>query len=399
MAGRPCNIIHIAAVGPSNDRNHPMKIVLYRRRLNLTSGAGQLIRMQAEGLRAAGEPVVVTCRRGRLGFSRATGMRTHRATDSRLREFAASPEHFFVDHGMEIAEADLVFVHNLMTEALRHLDRPDWVERAAEEARFFRSLSSAALVVANSKLVKKALMEHFELDPGRVIVHYPGFDAERFRARALEGPTEPDSLASQHLRRKSRHDLGLPENAPLIGFVTSGEFDKRGLDIFLDAAEGIAAGRSDARFLVVGARRLPHWAERHRLIKSGRLLYRPKGTGPERWFAALDVFLYPARFEEFGMVVSEARSAGVPVLTSRRVGAAECLPGAYDPWLLDVPDSEAFADKALALLANDRACAALAAAGAAGLGEIDRESYVRRTIGTIRRCIDGQASRSDSKTG
>ncbi len=36
---------------------------------------------------------------------------------------------------------------------------------------------------------------------------------------------------------------------------------------------------------------------------NGKLAYRPKRRDPERWFAALDLFLYPARFEEFGMVV------------------------------------------------------------------------------------------------
>jgi glycosyltransferase involved in cell wall biosynthesis len=376
-----------------------MKIVLYRRRLNLTSGAGQLIRMQAEGLRAAGERVVVASRRGRLGFSLASGIHARRATDGGLRGFAASPYHLLVDHGMEVANADLVFVHNLMTEALRHLNRPEWAEKSAEEAHFFRSLDPGTPVVANSRLVADALVEHFALDPDRVIVHYPGIDADRFRPTGLKGVAELVDAPSQHLRSKSRNALRLPNDVPLIGFVTSGEFDKRGLDIFIDAAERIAAARRDARFLVVGARRLPDWAKRHRLVTSGRMLYRPKSTRPERWFAALDVFLFPARFEEFGMVVSEARASGLPVLTSRRVGAAECLPDAYEPWLLDVPDGEAFAEKALALLADDGARAALAAAGAAGVGTIDRESYVGETIDTIRRSMDSKAARSGREAG
>ena len=37
------------------------------------------------------------------------------------------------------------------------------------------------------------------------------------------------------------------------------------------------------------------------------------------------------------MVVSEAQAIGLPIVTSRRVGAAECLPPAYEPWLAIVP--------------------------------------------------------------
>lgn len=375
----------------SAPQNPGMKIVLYRRRLSLTSGAGQLIRMQAEGLSAAGEQVLVVSRRGRFRFTLASGVRARRATDGGLRKFALSPHHLLVDHGMEVADAGLVFVHNLMTEAVRHLHRPDWAETAGEEALFFRRLSPGTPVVANSRLVGDALVEHFALDPDRIIVQYPGYDADRFRPRPLQGQAETNEARSRHLRSRSRNELNLPDDVPLIGFVTSGEFDKRGLDILVDAAERIAAVRSDVRFLVVGARRLPDWAARHRLVTSGRMLYRPKSTRPERWFAALDIFLFPARFEEFGMVVSEARASGLPVLTSRRVGAAECLPDEYGPWLLDVPDGGAFAGKALALLADDGARAALASAGAVGLGALDRETYVRRTIGTIRRCMSRAA--------
>ena len=75
-----------------------------------------------------------------------------------------------------------------------------------------------------------------------------------------------------------------------------------------------------------------------RSFARGVVRYRPKSRHPEPWFAALDLFLYPARFEEFGMVLAEAQAMGVPVLTSRRVGASECLPSAYAPWLLDGPE-------------------------------------------------------------
>jgi glycosyltransferase involved in cell wall biosynthesis len=151
----------------------------------------------------------------------------------------------------------------------------------------------------------------------------------------------------------------------------------------------IAAARPDARFLVVGSKRLPDEARAHALVRSGLLLHRPKSRRPEPWFAALDLFLYPARFEEFGLVLAEAQAMGVPVLTSRRVGASECLPAAYAPWLLDAPDVAALADRAVALLADASLRAGLARAAAQTVVAFDERAYVDGT----RRLIAAQNPR------
>ena len=370
-----------------------MNIVLYRRRVSLTSGAGQLIRMQARALTAAGHRVQVSARRGVLKLLLTRGWRISRHSRAGLKRIAALPGTLLVDHGAEIPEADLVFVHNVLSEGLRYVERSDWVEGAAQEREFFATLNGDAPIVANSRLVKRALIERFALNPQRIVVHYPGFDSGRFHANLRTGA----------LRDRSRAALGVAEGVPLIGFVTSGEMDKRGLDIFLQTATQIAQARSDARFLVVGAKRLPAWAAHHHLVSTGRLVHRPKGRTPERWFAALDLFLYPARFEEFGIVVSEAQACGLPVLTSRRVGASECLPPEYERWTIEAPEADAFAARALALLGDDEAAAQLSAAGLASSLTIDDHSYVRDTVETIARCgaskpaVDGtaaQASRS-----
>jgi glycosyltransferase involved in cell wall biosynthesis len=381
-----------------------MTVVLYRRRLSLTSGAGQLIRMQAEGLRAAGEDVQVACRRGALRFRLRTRLPVTTVMGHSHESVASRPDSLLVDHQLEFPTADLVFVHNLITEAIRHLRRDDWVSQAAEEREFFQALPPDTPIVANSGLVKRALLEHFGLDPARITVLYPGFRSGRFVAQqpALTGDAEVSATRSAAgrsrreaalIRSNARRSLGVGDDVPLIGFVTSAEFDKRGLDIFLASAERIVEARPDVNFLVVGAKRLPFDASRHSLVTGGRLKYRPKSSRPERWFSALDIFLFPARFEEFGMVVSEAQASGLPVLTSRRVGASECLPKVYDAWLLETPDPEGFADRTLALLDDDRKRLELAAAGVAGIAAFDRAHYVRASVELIRNCARLKAAR------
>jgi glycosyltransferase involved in cell wall biosynthesis len=347
-----------------------MRAFLYFEKLDLYSGAGQLLRMQAEGLRAHGVRVVVAAQRGRLRFFLRTGVRVRRAGPAEVRSLR-SPSTLVVDHQLAISDADVVFVHNLAAEANRFLPVRD-LAAAAAEAEFFRGLSPATLVVANSALVSRALTERFRVASERVTILRPGYEAARFAA-----------VLRPKLRATGRRELGIADSTPLLGLVTSGNFLKRGLDLFVNVAERVSAALPEARFLVVGARRLPDELVGHALSASGRLLYRPKNHRPERSIAALDLFVYPALFEEFGMVVLEAAALGVPVLTSRRVGAAECLPPEYAPWLGAEPDAERLAAAALTLLADDGARQRLGAAGGEAAQAYDDRRYAAATATTI----------------
>jgi glycosyltransferase involved in cell wall biosynthesis len=344
-----------------------MKVVLYRPSLDARSGAGQLLEMQWRALDAAGIPTLIACERGALKFWLRTGVCARRRSVAALERMRAQGA-VLVDHGLCVPSAELVFVHNLATEAHRHLPRDSAADAERSEREFFHALDPAALVVANSKLVANALHEHFDLARERVAVLYPGYRRRRF---------SPQRAAE--LRGAARAALGIDVHAPFVGFVTSGDFLKRGLDLFLDSATRIAAARPDARFLVVGSKELPADARAHSLVRDGVLRFRPKSADPERWFAALDLFLYPARFEEFGMVIAEAQAMGVPVLTSRLVGASECLPGDYAQWLLDRPDPELLAARAVTLLADPQLRGRLAAAAAAAVVAFDDSAYADGT--------------------
>lgn len=347
-----------------------MKVLLYRRRLDVRSGAGQLVRMQANGLRSAGVKVHIACQRGSLKFFLRTGWPVRPLSQSGVQALNGLSNHVVVDHEMQLPRADLVFVHSLESE----LDqtRDGWSEKVAREAAFFKALTPTTPIVANSQLIRAALIMHFEIDAERILVHYPGFQSGKFEASE-----------TATLRRTARRTLKLDDCTPLVGFVTSGDFHTRGLDTFLSSAEQIAQIRPDVNFLVVGSKRLPDWAAAHPLAAAGRVHYRPKSGKPELWLAALDIFLYAARFEAFGMVISEAQALGIPVLTSRRVGASECLPSDYAPWLIEKPDSNEFAANVLTLLADKSARRRLISAGIERAGAFDQHHYVRETIATI----------------
>jgi glycosyltransferase involved in cell wall biosynthesis len=344
-------------------------VVLYRPSLDARSGAGQLIEMQWRGLSAAGIDTIVAAERGALKFWLRTGVRARRRSLAGLDFLKREQRATIVDHGFAVRGADLLFVHNLAGEVRRHLGGGDLDAHEDHERRSLEQLDQTATVVANSRLVANALAERYGVARARIEVLHPGFRSGRFT---------PQGAAA--LRDSARAELGVAGAAPLVGLVTSGDFRKRGLDVFLDSAARIAAQRADVRFLIVGSKRLPEAALSHELVRRGVVLHRGKSSRPERWFAALDLFLYTARYEEFGMVVSEAQAIGLPVLTSRVVGASECLPADYARWILERPDAAQFATSALTLLDDAVLRGELGAAGAASIASFNERAYVAGTL-------------------
>ena len=345
-----------------------MKVVLYRPSLDARSGAGQLLTMQWRGLMAAGVPTLLACERGAWKFWMRTGVRASRRSVPQIERLQTDGA-VILDHGPSIPSAELVFVHNVAAEAARHRSEPIAAAVLERERQFFRALRASTVVVANSKLTASAVCEHFGLERERVAVLYPGYDSRRFSPQR-----------AGLLRAAGRRSLGVDDGAPLVGLVTSGDFAKRGLDLYLECAARIATARPDARFLVVGSKRLPDEARTHPLVRSNVVRHQPKSARPEPLFAALDLFLYPARFEEFGMVLAEAQAMGVAVVTSRRVGAAECLPEVYAPWLLDRPEPAAMAERAVALLGDADLRARLARAAAETVVAFDERAYAEGTL-------------------
>jgi glycosyltransferase involved in cell wall biosynthesis len=55
------------------------------------------------------------------------------------------------------------------------------------------------------------------------------------------------------------------------------------------------------------------------------------------YYYAADAFVFPTRHEPFGMVITEAMAAGLPVITSADAGAAELVKDGRDAMLLEDP--------------------------------------------------------------
>lgn len=167
------------------------------------------------------------------------------------------------------------------------------------------------------------------------LINLHGIDTTRFR------PAE-DRAA---LRRR----LGLDPDAILIGCYGRVRA-KKGAGDFVSAVERILPEHPKAAAILMGGvspgQESFHAALASRIRGLGfgdrlRLLPEvPVGDMPD-WYAALDLYVAPQRWEGFGLTVLEAMGAGVPVVATRVGAFAETVRDGETGYLVDPQDIDA----------------------------------------------------------
>lgn len=130
----------------------------------------------------------------------------------------------------------------------------------------------------------------------------------------------PAADAGSELRRK----LGIPAEAPVVGFLSRLNY-KKGLELLLPALARVRARLPGLHFLLAGAGEseietmVSDLIAAHGLADCTHRLGFVEGPEKAAVLAALDVFALPSQNENFGMSVIEALSAGRPVVVSPEV--------------------------------------------------------------------------------
>lgn len=201
-----------------------------------------------------------------------------------------------------------------------------------------RAVNSAEtqVVSANSHRTKNDLERFYGADPEKISVVHNGVDSLRF------------SPANRRFRGEVRRRYGIDEDAVLILFV--GEYRRKGLATAIRAMGLVNDPR--LHLLAVGKGNQEEYAEIAREAGvSERLTLAGPSRDIERVFGAADMFVFPTFYEPFGMVITEAMASGLPVITSRRAGAAELIAEGQSGFLVERPgDAQELAEKVQALL-------------------------------------------------
>ena len=163
-----------------------------------------------------------------------------------------------------------------------------WLER--------RELRVAKRIVPNSDIIAKQLAHY-----------YPEY------AHKLTAPIVPGVLPGV-----TRAPRNVPADGGIVGFVGR-EWQRKGLPLAVEIIAQLRKTRPNLKLWVVG----PEEKEITYLFRDWQGGYRLLGWRTDNaHFEQIDVLLHPAKAEPYGMVISEAMAARVPVVVSDACGAA-----------------------------------------------------------------------------
>jgi lipopolysaccharide/colanic/teichoic acid biosynthesis glycosyltransferase/glycosyltransferase involved in cell wall biosynthesis len=238
------------------------------------------------------------------------------------------------------------------------------------------SCRCAHYVLCVSQSVRQRAIELGLAPADRLVVlgagSFNGVDVARF------APTPARVAQAVRIRR----ELGIPADAPVIGFV--GRFTRdKGIAELVQAYQTVRARLPEARLMLLGRFEsgdpVPEAARRFLETDLGvtHVGYVPD---PAAHYQAMDVLALPTYREGYPTVVLEASAAGKPIVATRATGAVDAVEDGVTGLLVPVGDAAALSDALLRLLEDPELSAAI---GAAGRARVERQYTTERVCADL----------------
>lgn len=279
------------------------------------TGIGSYAAALAEGLRETGEVEVLP-----ITWGRDPVMRLHRRLEWQQIQLPWRAARSGADV-LHVTGFDAPFWQPLPTVVTVHdLIGMLFPQNLPPVARFYWSrwlpwsVRRARHIIADSHYTKSDIVQLLRVPASRVTVVELGVDA-RF------SPQPPDQIAAVRQRRD------LPRRFALyVGTIEP----RKGLDTLLSAWAPVAQSLPDIHLVIAGK---PGWyVERlHTQVDKLGLARRVHWTGyvPDAdlpaLYGAAEVFVFPSRYEGFGLTPLEAMACGVPVVSSNAAALPEVI--------------------------------------------------------------------------
>jgi UDP-glucose:(heptosyl)LPS alpha-1,3-glucosyltransferase len=171
--------------------------------------------------------------------------------------------------------------------------------------------SATRRVIAISQRLRADVAELYGRTEG-VDVIYHGTDTVTFH---------PDNR--ERYRTSVRGAAGIPDGRFVALYV--GDLKKGALA----AIQATAKTPGVTLLILSSSNPAPYQSAAGQVKVANRVIFLPHSKRVETFFAAADAFLFPTIYDPFGLVITEAMAAGLPVVTSRMAGASEVI----TPWV------------------------------------------------------------------
>lgn len=186
--------------------------------------------------------------------------------------------------------------------------------------QFERLLSGAVhradAIIVDSDFIRGEVIDYFSVSPDKVFTTLLGVGQEFY-------PFAPDNIAST----LSSHNLGYKSYLLVVGTLEP----RKNLPLILEAYKALSPELRELFPLVIAGMR--GWnleqfdKELQGMVQSGqvRLLGYVRDSDLPKVYAGAKVFLFPSKYEGFGLPPLEAMASGLPVLASNRASIPEVV--------------------------------------------------------------------------
>jgi len=243
-------------------------------------------------------------------------------------------------------------------------------------------------IVTDSESSRRDILERLPVSPDRLTVVYPGIDLERFRS--ADPPTS--NLTPRTSNGASQtSNLQPPTNSrrPYVLSVAGADPTKN-VGTLVEAFGRLAQPVRDAHDLVLVGdfRRRPELRERAAALGIEKQTKFPGVVDDNRLielYQQAALFVFPSRYEGFGLPVLEAMACGCPVISSNASSLPEV---AGDAAILVEPDDVAgFSREMERVLSDRRIQRDLSEKGAARAAQFSWDRTARETIAVYRKVV------------
>ncbi len=217
----------------------------------------------------------------------------------------------------------------------RNLAKPAWRRWLDRQ-----TIPWARKVVFNSEQIVAYGCAREGVRPEQVVVIPNGVDDLRARATRL--------------RQEYRRQLGIPDKTVLLGAVGRLHRQKN-YDLLLQSVAKLRTS-DDWKLMVIG-----EGPERNGLVRlaaalklEDRVIWLGERADVEGWYAAMDIFAHPARFEGMPNAVMEAMASGLAVVASNVDGTKDLIDNGRTGYLVEPGDLDGFVARISQLLRSPR---------------------------------------------